>query len=146
MGMGCKSRKSRNTCSNQQVWHWNAKRSRAKTNRGFLQQTGHSKHPLPTTQEIILHMDITRWSIMKSDWLYSLQLKMEKLYTVSKNKTRSWLWFNHELLVAKFRYKWKKLGKVTRPFRNDLNQSFMTIQWKWQIDPRIRSDRVLEEL
>ena len=27
-----------------------------------------------------------------SDWLYSLQPKMEKLYTVSKNKTRSWLW------------------------------------------------------
>ena len=25
-------------------------------------------------------------------WLYSLQPKMEKLYTVSKNKTRSWLW------------------------------------------------------
>ena len=54
--------------------------------------TGHSKHPLPTTQEKILHMDITRWSIPKSDWLYSLQPKMEKFYTVSKNKTRSWLW------------------------------------------------------
>ena len=34
-----------------------------------------------------LHMDITRWSIQESDWLYSLQTKMEKLYTVSKNKT-----------------------------------------------------------
>ena len=31
-------------------------------------------------------------SISKSDWLYSLQPKMEKLYIVSKNKTRSWLW------------------------------------------------------
>ena len=29
--------------------------------------TGHSKHPLPTTQEKTLHMDITRWSILKSD-------------------------------------------------------------------------------
>ena len=35
------------------------------------------------------HMDITRWSIPKSDRLYSLQPKMEKLYTVNKNKTRS---------------------------------------------------------
>ena len=34
-----------------------------------------------------LHMDITRWSILKSDWLYSLQPKMEK-----QNKTGSWLW------------------------------------------------------
>ena len=39
-----------------------------------------------------LHMDITRWSTQKSDWLYSLFLKIEKLYTVSKNKTKSWLW------------------------------------------------------
>ena len=54
--------------------------------------TGHNKHPLPTTQEKTLYMDITRWSTPKSDWLYSLQPKMEKLYTVSKNKTRSWLW------------------------------------------------------
>ena len=36
--------------------------------RVFLRElTGHSKHPLPTTQEKILHMDITRWSIPKSD-------------------------------------------------------------------------------
>ena len=35
---------------------------------------------------------ITKWPTPKSDWLYSLQPKMEKLYTVSKNKTRSWLW------------------------------------------------------
>ena len=36
-------------------------------------------------------MDITRGSTPKSDWLY-WQPKMEKLCTVSKNKTRSWLW------------------------------------------------------
>ena len=29
---------------------------------------------------------------------------------------------NHELLIAKFRPKLKKLGKTTRPFRYDLNQ------------------------
>ena len=28
---------------------------------------GHSKHTLSTTQEKTLHMDITRWSILKSD-------------------------------------------------------------------------------
>ena len=53
---------------------------------------GHNKHPLPTTQEMILHMDITKWTIPISEWLYSLQPKMEKLYTVSKNKMWSWLW------------------------------------------------------
>ena len=30
--------------------------------------TGHSKHLLPTTQEMMLHMDITGWSILKSDF------------------------------------------------------------------------------
>ena len=31
------------------------------------EHTGHSKHPLPTTQEQTLHMDITRWPMPKSD-------------------------------------------------------------------------------
>ena len=39
-----------------------------------------------------LPMDITRWSTSKWNWLYSLQTKMEKLYTVSKNKTGNWMW------------------------------------------------------
>ena len=29
---------------------------------------------------------------------------------------------DHELLIAKFRLKWKKVGKTTRPLRYDLNQ------------------------
>ena len=47
-----------------------------------------------------------------------LQPKMEKLYTVRKNKTSS----DHKLLVAKFRLKLKKVEKTTRPFKYDLNQ------------------------
>ena len=44
---------------------------------------------------------------------------MEKLYTVSKNKTGS---SDHEPLIVKFRLKLKKVRKTTRPFRYDLNQ------------------------
>ena len=84
--------------------------------------TGHSKHPLPTTHETTLHKDITRWLILIPDWLHSLQPKIEKLYRVSKNKTESWRGSDHELLIAKFRLKLKKVGKTTRPFRYDLNQ------------------------
>ena len=92
-GLECKSRKSRNTWGNRQIWPWNTEWSRAKTNRVLPRKcTGHNKHPLPTSQEKTLYMDITRRSTPKSDWLYSLQPKMEKLYKVSKNKTRSWLW------------------------------------------------------
>ena len=56
------------------------------------------------------------------DWLYFLQPKMEKLYTVNKNKTRSWLWLRSLTPYCKFRLKLKKVGKTTRPFRYDLNQ------------------------
>ena len=92
-GLECKSRKSRNTWSNGQIWPWSMEWSRTKANRVLPREcTGHSKHPLPTTQEKTPHLGITRWSTLKSNWLYSLQPKMEKLYTVSKNKTRSWLW------------------------------------------------------
>ena len=47
---------------------------------------------------------------------------MEKLYTVSKNKTAADCGSDHELLIAKFRLKLKKVGKTTRPFRYDINQ------------------------
>ena len=68
------------------------------------------------------HMDITRWSTPKTDWLYSLQPKMEKLYTVSKTKLGADCGSDHEFLIAKFRLKLKKVGKTTTPFRYDLNQ------------------------
>ena len=51
-----------------------------------------------------------------------MQPKREKLYTVSKNKTGADCGSDHELLIAKFRLKLKKVGKTTRPFKYDLNQ------------------------
>jgi len=72
------------TWSNRQVWSWIKKWSRAKANRVLSREyTGHSKHPLPATQETTLYTDITKWSMSTSGWLYSLQSKMENLYTVS---------------------------------------------------------------
>ena len=124
------SRKSRDTWSNRQLWSWSTKESRGKANRVLpRERTGHRKHPLPTTQEKTLHMDITRWLILKSDWLYSLQPKIEKLYSVSK-KTRlgADCGSDHELLIAKFRLKLKNIGKTTRPFRYDLNQIPYTVE------------------
>ena len=42
-GLECKSRKSRNTWSNRQIWPWNVEWSRAKTNRVFPRKcTGHT--------------------------------------------------------------------------------------------------------
>ena len=96
----CKSRKSRDIWSNRPIWLWSTKLSRAKANNVLPRElTGHSKHPLPTTQEKTLYKDITRWSRPKSDWLHSLQPRLEKLYRVSKNKTGSWLWIIMNFLL-----------------------------------------------
>ena len=74
---------------------------------------------------------------------------MEKLYTVSKNKTGSLLGSDHELLIAKFRLKLRQhVGKTTRPFRYDLNQ----IPYDYAVEVRNRFkvldliDRVPDEL
>ena len=54
----------------------------------------------------------------------------------------------HELLIAKFRLKLKKVGKTTRPFRCDLNQ----IPYDYTVEVRNRfkgldlMDRVPDEL
>ena len=84
--------------------------------------TGHSKHPLPTTQENTLHMDITRWSTLKSDWLYSCSQRGRSSTEPAKTRLGADCGSDHELLITKFRLKLKKVGKTTRPFRYDLNQ------------------------
>ena len=123
-GLECKRRKSRDTQNNRQVWPYSTKWSRAKTNRVLSREhAGHRKHPLTTTQDMTLSMDITRWSIWKSYWLYYLQPKTEKLYIVSKNKTGSLLWLRSWAPIAKFRLQLKKVEKTTRPFRCDLQSN-----------------------
>ena len=46
----------------------------------------------------------------------------EALYSQKKTKPGADCSSYHELLIAKFRLKLKKVGKTTRPFRYDLNQ------------------------
>ena len=55
---------------------------------------------------------------------------------------------DHELLIAKFRIKWKKVGKTTRPFRYDLNQipNNYTVEVKNRFKGLDLIDRVPDEL
>ena len=46
---------------------------------------------------------------------------MEKLYTVRKSRLGADCGSVHELLIAKFRFKLKKVGKTTKPLRYDVN-------------------------
>ena len=103
----CKSRKSRDTWSN------------SKFGCGVQNETGQRLTEFCQENTLVianilfqlpkrwLHVDITRWSIPKSDWLY-LQPKMEKLYTASKYKTRSWLWLRSWTSYYQIHLNWRK--------------------------------------
>ena len=73
---------------------------------------------------------------------------MEKHCTVSKTRLGADCGSAHELLIAKFRLKLKKVGKTTKPFRYDLNQ----IPYDYIVEVRNRFkgldliDRVPDEL
>ena len=73
---------------------------------------------------------------------------METLYTISKTGRGVDCGSDHELLIAKFRLKLKKVGKTTRPFRYDLNQ--IPYDYTVEVTNRLKGldliDRVLEEL
>ena len=53
---------------------------------------------------------------------------------------------DHELLIAKFRLKLKKVGKMTRPFRYDLNHHDHTVEVRNRFKGLKLKDRVPDEL
>ena len=73
---------------------------------------------------------------------------MEKLYTVSKTRLGADSGTDHELLITKFRFKLKKVGKTTRPFRYDVNQ--IPLDYTVEVRNRFKGldliDRVPDEL
>ena len=123
-GLECKSRKSRNTWSNRQIWPWSTEWSRAKAHRVLLRElTGHRKYPLPTTHKRRLntwtspdgqHWNQIDYMLCSQRWKSSIQSGKTWLGVVCDS--------DHELFIAKFWLKLKKVGKTTRPFMYDLNQ------------------------
>ena len=73
---------------------------------------------------------------------------MEKLHTVSKIRLGTDCGSDHELLIAKFRLKLKKVRKITRPFWYDLSQ--ILYNYSVEVTNRFEGldliDRVPEEL
>jgi len=109
--------------------------------------TGHSKHPLPTPLEVYTwtspdgqHRSQIDYILCSQRWTSSIQS--------AKTRPGADCGSDHELLIAKFRLKLKKVGKTTRSFRYDLNQ----IPYDYTVEVRNRFkgldliDRVPEEL
>ena len=84
-------------------------------------------------------------STPKSDWLCQ---RWRSCTQSAKTRPRADCGSDHELLIAKFRVKLKKVGKTTRPFRYDLNQipSDYTVEVRNRFKGPDLIDRVPEEL
>ena len=122
-GLECKSRESRNTWSNRQVWPWSTEWSRAKANR-FCQENAlvianilfqqHKRRLYTWTSPDGQHRNQIDYILCSQRWRSSIQS--------AKTRPGADCGSDHELLIVKFRLKLKKVGETTRPFMYDLNQ------------------------
>ena len=122
-GLECKSRKSRNTWGNRQIWPWNMEWSRAKANIEFCQENAvviantllpqHKRRLYTWTSPDGQHWNQTDYILCSQRWSSIHSAKIRPGADCGSD---------HELLIAKFRLKLKKVEKTTGPFRYDLNQ------------------------
>ena len=67
-------------------------------------------------------MDITRWSIPKSGYYVVCSLRWRSSVQSTKTRPGADCGSDHQLLIAKSKLKFKKVGKITRQFRYDLTK------------------------
>ena len=115
--------KSRDTWNNRKVLPWSTKWSRAKVNRVLSRDTlviAHTLFQQPKRQLYTWtspdghYPNQTDYVLCSQRWKISIQS--------AKTRPGAAYGSDYELLIVKFRLKWKKVGKTTRSFRNDLNQ------------------------
>ena len=100
----------------------------------------HKRRPYMWTSPDGQHKNQIDYILWSQRWRSSIQS--------AKTRSGADCGLDHELLIAKFRLKLKKVGKTTRPFRYDLKQ----IPYNYTVEVRNRFkglnliDRVLEEL
>ena len=88
------------------------------------ERTGHSKHPLSNKHKRRLYT----WTSPdgqyqnQNDYILCSQRQRSSLQS-AKTRPGADYGSDHEFLIAKFKLKLKKVGKTTRPFRYDLNQT-----------------------
>ena len=118
-GLECKSRKSRNSWSNRQIWPWSTGQRLIE----FCQENAlviantlfqQPKRRLHVTSPDGQHQEKTDYIFCSQRWRSSIQS--------AKTRPGADCGSDHELFIVKFRLKLKKVGKTTRSFRYDLNQ------------------------
>ena len=93
-------------------------------------------------------MDITKWSTLNQIDYFLCRQRWRSSIQSAKIRPGADYGSDHELLIAKFRLKLKKVGKTTRPFRYDQNQ--IHCNYTMEVTNRFKGldliDRVPEEL
>ena len=128
---------TRSTWSNRQIWPWSTHWSTAKVNtvlprehmviaNKLFQQ--HKRWLYTWTSPDGQYWDQIDYILCSRKWRSAIQS--------AKTRLGADYGSDHELLIAKFRLKLKRVGEITRQFRYDLNQIPMIIQWRWWIDTR----------
>ena len=141
--------KSRNNCSNRQIWPWNTIEAGQRLME-FCQENAlviantlfqqHKRRLYTWTS-----LDGQQWN--QIDYILSNQ-RWRSSTQSAKTRLGADCGSNHELFIAKFILKLKEVGKTTRPFRYDLNQ----IPYDYTVEVRNRFkgldliDRSPEEL
>ena len=142
-------RKSKNTWSNRQIWPWSTEWSRAKANRVLPRERSAIANTLFQQHKRRLHTwtlpNGKQWN--QTDYILCSQRWRSSIQS-AKTRPEADCGSDHELLIAKFRFKLKKVGKTTRPFRYNQNQ----IPYDYTVEVRNRFkgldliDRVPDEL
>ena len=149
-GLECKSRKSRNTWGKRQVWPWSMEWKAGQRLIEFCQ-----KNALVIANTLFQQHKRWLYTWTSLDGQHQNQIdyipcSQKRRSSIESAKTRlgADCGSGHELLIAKFRLKLKKVEKTTRPFRYDLYQ----IPYDYTVEVRNRFkvldliDRVPDEL
>ena len=136
-GLESKSRKSRNTWCKRQIWPWSTEWSRAKANR-----------VLPRERKVIANTLFQQHKRRFYTWTSpddqyknqtdSILCSQRRKSSIPSTKTtpEAECGSDHEPLLAKFRFTWRKQGKPLGHSGMALIKSLTIIQWKWQTESR----------
>ena len=107
----CKSRKTKDTWNDRQVWPWNTKWSRAKANSFIKKHTviantfqQHERWLYTWTSPFDQHQNQIDYILCSQRWRSSIQS--------TKTRPGADCGSEHELLIAKFRLNWRNQGKL----------------------------------
>ena len=86
------------------------------------EHTGHSTHFQQHKRRLYTWTSPHGQYRNQTDYILCSQRRRSSIQSAKTRPRTDYCGSDHELLIAKFRLKLKTVGKITRPFRYDLNQ------------------------